>query len=75
MSDPLVISADILLSNRANVTFFSSFGSDDNCRVSNGKPVLTSVDVELSLNAVSFISSESCEVLFVCENEFEFSDN
>lgn len=63
MSDPLVISADILLSSLANVTFFSSFGSDESCRDSKPAPII--VDVELSMNEVSRTSSESREILFV----------
>lgn len=66
-SDPLVISADILFINRANVTFFSNFGSDDNCRENIPDPIkVDDVVVELSLNVVSLISSESCDVLFAC---------
>lgn len=63
MSVPLVISADILLSNLAKVTFFSSFGSDESCLES--KPVPMIVDVEPSMNAVSRTSSESRDMLFV----------
>jgi hypothetical protein len=37
--------------------------------------VPTSVDVELSLNAVSLTSSESCDVLLACTMAFELSDN
>lgn len=58
MSDAQLISADILLSKRAKVTFFSSLGSAvESCRESIFEPTI--VDDELSLNAVSRTSSES----------------
>lgn len=63
MSTPLVISADILLSKRANVTFFSNLGSDESWRVSKLEPTI--VDVEPSVKAVSRMSSESRDVLCV----------
>jgi hypothetical protein len=51
-----LISADILLSSLANVTFFSSFGSDDIClvRVLSGPDDEVEAAPEVSVNAVSF---------------------
>lgn len=65
-----MISADILLRSRANVTFFSSLGSDDTCRVS---VFFCPLDSGRSLNVVSVKAlSESSDLR---ESWLDFSDS